>query len=128
MISVRYSQTNEAKTYIEKGRFSLMFVVGDEACGGDGVKNIDAFLPDVYVKCEVCNGSRYNHEHYKLNIKVKHFRCFTNDSRRCVRVFENHQVIKRKLQTPTMLAKLHHIPISKKLSGGEAQRETASEL
>ena len=40
------------------------------ACWGDGVKKIEMhFLPDVYVPCEVCNGTRYNSE--TLEIKYK---------------------------------------------------------
>ncbi|RJX26341.1 MAG: excinuclease ABC subunit UvrA, partial [Acholeplasma sp.] len=69
-----YSQTNEAKARgYEKGRFSFNVRGGRcEACGGDGVKKISMhFLPDVYVPCEVCGGSRYNHETLQIKYKGK---------------------------------------------------------
>ena len=69
-------------------------------------------------------------KHYKLNIKVKTFQMFTNDGRRCVRVFENHQVIKRKLQTINDVG-LNYITLGQSatsLSGGEAHVKLASEL
>ena len=56
---------------LKKNRFSFNVKGGRcEACRGDGVKKIEMhFLPDVYVPCEVCHGTRYNRE--TLNIKYK---------------------------------------------------------
>ena len=66
------AQTKEAKIRgFDKGRFSFNVKGGRcEACYGDGVKKIEMhFLPDVYVPCEVCHGSRYNKD--TLNIRYK---------------------------------------------------------
>ena len=67
-----FTNTKEAKMYgFEKNRFSFNVKGGRcEACRGDGVKKIEMhFLPDVYVPCEVCHGTRYNRE--TLNIYYK---------------------------------------------------------
>ena len=55
------------------GRFSFNVKGGRcEACEGDGVKQISMhFLPDVYVKCDVCNGTRYNRETLEIKYKDK---------------------------------------------------------
>ena len=55
------------------GRFSFNTKGGRcEACGGDGVKRIEMhFLPDVYVKCDVCHGSRYNRDTLEVKYKGK---------------------------------------------------------
>ena len=66
------AQTKEAKIRgFDKGRFSFNVKGGRcEACYGDGVKKIEMhFLPDVYVPCEVCHGTRYNKD--TLNIRYK---------------------------------------------------------
>ena len=69
-----FAQTQEAKMrgYL-KGRFSFNVRGGRcEACAGDGVKKISMhFLPDVYVPCEVCGGTRYNHETLQIKYKGK---------------------------------------------------------
>src|SRR5690554_1813495 len=134
-IRTLFSQTNEAKARgYEKGRFSFNVRGGRcEACGGDGVKKISMhFLPDVYVKCEVCNGSRYNHETLQIKYKGKNIsdvlQMTVEDA---LEFFENHQVIKRKLQTINDVG-LNYITLGQSatsLSGGEAQRvKLASEL
>jgi len=90
------------------------------------------FLPDVYVKCEVCNGSRYNHETLQIKYKGKNIsdvlQMTVEDA---LEFFENHQVIKRKLQTINDVG-LNYITLGQSatsLSGGEAQRvKLASEL
>ncbi len=55
------------------GRFSFNVAGGRcEACEGDGVKQISMnFLPDVYVKCDVCGGTRYNRETLEIKFKDK---------------------------------------------------------
>ena len=67
-----FTNTKDAKMYgYGKNRFSFNVKGGRcEACRGDGVKKIEMhFLPDVYIPCEVCKGTRYNSE--TLNVKYK---------------------------------------------------------
>lgn len=69
-----FAQTKEAKIRgYEKGRFSFNVKGGRcEACYGDGVKKISMnFLPDVYVPCEVCGGTRFNKETLEVKYKGK---------------------------------------------------------
>src|SRR5690606_28386091 len=69
-----FSMTNEAKMRgYQKGRFSFNVRGGRcEHCNGDGVKKISMhFLPDVYVPCEVCGGTRYNHETLQIKYRGK---------------------------------------------------------
>ncbi|MFU8793482.1 MAG: excinuclease ABC subunit UvrA [Acholeplasmataceae bacterium] len=130
-----YAQTNEAKArgYL-KGRFSFNVRGGRcEACGGDGVKKISMhFLPDVYVKCEVCHGKRYNHETLQIKYKGKHIADvldMTIDDASAF--FENHPKIYQKLNTIQDVG-LGYITLGQSattLSGGEAQRvKLSSEL
>jgi excinuclease ABC subunit A len=130
-----YSQTNEAKARgYQKGRFSFNVKGGRcEACGGDGLKKISMhFLPDVYVPCEVCGGTRYNHETLQIKYKGKHIADvleMTIDDG--LSFFENHPKIYQKLQTLYDVG-LDYITLGQAattLSGGEAQRvKLASEL
>ena len=76
-----FTETKEAKIRgYNKGRFSFNVKGGRcEACWGDGVKKIEMhFLPDVYVPCEVCHGSKYNIETLEIKYKGKNiaFRTF----------------------------------------------------
>jgi len=67
-----FAQLPEAKMFGYKpGRFSFNVKGGRcEACGGDGIKKIEMhFLPDVYVKCDVCKGQRFNNA--TLEVKYK---------------------------------------------------------
>src|SRR5699024_2591535 len=69
-----FAETNEAKIRgYKKGRFSFNVKCGRcEACRGDGIIKIEMhFLPDVYVPCEVCDGSRYNRETLYITFKGK---------------------------------------------------------
>lgn len=63
---------SKARGY-KAGRFSFNVAGGRcEACEGDGVKQISMnFLPDVYVKCDVCDGTRYNRETLEIKYKDK---------------------------------------------------------
>ena len=68
------AQTKEAKIRgFDKGRFSFNVKGGRcEACYGDGVKKIEMhYLPDVYVPCEVCHGTRYNKDTLSITYKGK---------------------------------------------------------
>ncbi|MDG1004255.1 MAG: excinuclease ABC subunit UvrA, partial [Emcibacteraceae bacterium] len=69
-----FSSLPEAKTRGYKpGRFSFNVKGGRcEACQGDGLIKIEMhFLPDVYVKCDVCDGNRYNRETLEIKFKGK---------------------------------------------------------
>jgi excinuclease ABC subunit A len=130
-----YSQTNEAKARgYQKGRFSFNVRGGRcEACGGDGLKKISMhFLPDVYVACEVCGGTRYNHETLQIKYKGKHIADVLEMTiEDALSFFENHPKIAQKLQTLYDVG-LNYITLGQSattLSGGEAQRvKLASEL
>ena len=130
-----FSKTNEAKARgYDKGRFSFNVRGGRcEHCGGDGVKRITMnFLPDVYVACEVCHGSRYNRETLEVkynNKTISDVLDMTIEDE--LEFFVNHQKIKSKLQTlyDVGLGYLKLGQSSTELSGGEAQRiKLASEL
>ena len=130
-----YTSTKEAKIYgYEKNRFSFNVKGGRcEACRGDGVKKIEMhFLPDVYVPCEVCHGTRYNRE--TLNIKYKERNIAEVLDMRvseALSFFENVPRIKVKLQVIEDVG-LGYIKLGQNattLSGGEAGRvKLAKEL
>lgn len=130
-----FSQTNDAKMRgYDKGRFSFNVKGGRcEACGGDGVKRISMhFLPDVYVPCEVCHGTRYQKETLEIKFKDKNI-ADVLDMRieEAYEFFQAFPKIKNKLET-LMAVGLGYMKLgqsSTTLSGGEAQRiKLASEL
>ena len=130
-----FTTTKEAKMYgFEKNRFSFNVKGGRcEACRGDGVKKIEMhFLPDVYVPCEVCHGTRYNTETLKIKYKGKNI-AEVLDMRvsQALEFFENVPKIKRKLQVLEDVG-LGYIKLGQSaptLSGGEAERvKLAKEL
>lgn len=118
----------------EKNRFSFNVKGGRcEACWGDGVKRIEMnFLPDVYVPCEVCHGTRYNSETLQIKFKDKNIsdvlKMRVSDA---LPFFENHPKIKNKLQVMDDVG-LSYIELGQSaptLSGGEAGRvKLAKEL
>ena len=130
-----YSKTNEAKLRGYKpGRFSFNVKGGRcEACKGDGVHKIEMnFLSDVYVKCPVCKGKRYNRETLEVKYKGKTIADVLDMSvKEALAFFENVPAIKHKLQTLNDVG-LDYIKLGQSattLSGGEAQRiKLASEL
>lgn len=130
-----YSKTNEAKIRGYKpGRFSFNVKGGRcEACGGDGVIKIEMnFLSDVYVKCDVCKGQRYNNETLEVKYKGKSISDVLNMSvKEAYEFFENVPQIANKLKTLVDVG-LDYIKLGQSattLSGGEAQRiKLASEL
>ncbi len=130
-----FTQTKEAKIRgYEKGRFSFNVKGGRcEACWGDGVKKIEMhFLPDVYVPCEICGGTRYNKETLDIKYKDKNiFDVLEMRVEEAVIFFENHPKIKTKLQM-LMDVGLSYIKLGQSattLSGGEAARiKLAKEL
>jgi excinuclease ABC subunit A len=103
------------------------------ACEGDGVKRIEMqFLSDVYVKCDECNGKRYNSETLGVMYKGKNIADILQMTvEEALKFFENIPAIKKKLETVLDVG-LGYIKLgqsSTTLSGGEAQRvKLASEL
>ena len=130
-----FTTTKEAKMLgFEKNRFSFNVKGGRcEACRGDGVKKIEMhFLPDVYVPCEVCHGTRYNKETLNIRYKDKNI-ADVLDMRvsEALKFFENIPKIKHKLQVLNDVG-LSYIKLGQSaptLSGGEAERvKLAKEL
>lgn len=130
-----FAKTNEAKMRgYKKGRFSFNVKGGRcEACRGDGILKIEMhFLPDVYVPCEVCKGTRYNSETLEIKYKGKNIsEVLGMTIEEAVNFFSNIPKIERKLQTIIDVG-LGYVRLGQPattLSGGEAQRmKLASEL
>lgn len=130
-----FAQTNEAKIRgYKKGRFSFNVKGGRcEACRGDGILKIEMhFLPDIYVPCEICHGTRYNSETLEVRYKGKNISDVLNMTiEEAVVFFEHIPKIRRKMQT-IMDVGLGYVTLGQPattLSGGEAQRmKLASEL
>ena len=116
------------------GRFSFNVKGGRcEACEGDGVITYEMhFLPDVYITCDECKGSRYNRETLEIKFKGKSISDILNMTvdEGCD-FFENISSIRTKLLTLKKVG-LGYIKIGQQattLSGGEAQRiKLAKEL
>ncbi|KRN04159.1 excinuclease ABC subunit UvrA [Holzapfeliella floricola] len=130
-----FAKTNEAKLRgYQKGRFSFNVKGGRcENCRGDGIIRIEMnFLPDVYVPCEVCHGTRYNSETLEVKYKEKNIsEVLDMTIKESLEFFDNIPKIKRKLQTIEDVG-LGYVKLGQSattLSGGEAQRmKLASEL
>ncbi len=123
-----FSQTTDAKIKgYDKSRFSFNVKGGRcEACSGDGVKRISMhFLPDVFVPCEVCHGSRFQRETLDVKFKGKSIADVLDMTvEDAVEFFDAFPKIKSKLQTIYDVG-LGYIKLgqsSTTLSGGEAQR------
>jgi len=130
-----FAKTKDAKAKgYDAGRFSFNIRGGRcEACEGDGVKCIEMnFLPDVYVKCDVCKGKRYNRDTLDVKYKDKNIYDILEMSvEEGIEFFDGIPQLQRKLQTLFDVG-LGYIKIgqsSTTLSGGEAQRvKLATEL
>ena len=130
-----FTETKEAKIRgYDKGRFSFNVKGGRcEACWGDGVKKIEMhFLPDVYVPCEVCGGTRYNRETLEIKYKGKSiYDVLEMRVEEALEFFENIPKVKNKLQM-LMDVGLSYVKLGQSaptLSGGEAGRvKLAKEL
>jgi excinuclease ABC subunit A len=123
-----FAGTKEAKMRgFKPGRFSFNIRGGRcEACEGDGLIKIEMnFLPDVYIECEECKGTRYNRETLEVLYKGKSIADVLNMSvEEAMRHFENIPSIRTKLETLSRVG-LDYIKLgqsSTTLSGGEAQR------
>ncbi len=130
-----FAKTKDAKAKgYDAGRFSFNVRGGRcEACEGDGVKCIEMnFLPDVYVKCDVCGGKRYNRDTLDVKYKGKSiYDVLEMSVEEGITFFDGLPQLQRKLQTLFDVG-LGYIKIgqsSTTLSGGEAQRvKLATEL
>ena len=130
-----FSQTPEAKSRGYKaGRFSFNVKGGRcEACEGDGVIRVEMhFLSDVYVKCDKCNGQRYNPQTLEILYKGKNINDVLNFTvAEALEFFENIPIIRKKLEILNEVG-LSYIKLGQNattLSGGEAQRiKLAKEL
>lgn len=130
-----FAKTPDAKARAYgAGRFSFNIRGGRcEACQGDGVKCIEMhFLPDVYVKCDVCNGMRYNRDTLDVHYKGKNiYEVLEMTVEEALTFFDGIPQIKRKVQTLFDVG-LGYVKLgqsSTTLSGGEAQRvKLATEL
>ena len=130
-----FAKTPDAKARAYgPGRFSFNVKGGRcEACEGDGVKKIEMhFLPDVYVKCDVCKGKRYNRDTLEVKFKGKSISdVLEMTAEEGAIFFSEIPNISRKLQTICDVG-LGYVKIgqsSTTLSGGEAQRvKLATEL
>jgi len=128
LIRKLYSMTREAKIRGYKpGRFSFNVKGGRcEACRGQGTKKIEMhFLPDVYVTCQACRGSRFNPETLQITYKGKNI-ADVLDMRieEALGFFANFPAIMRILQTLSDVG-MGYMQLgqsSTTLSGGEAQR------
>jgi excinuclease ABC subunit A len=123
-----FAGTQEARSRGYKpGRFSFNVKGGRcETCQGDGLIKVEMhFLPDIYVKCDVCKGKRYNRETLDIKYKGKNIHeileMTVEDARE---FFDAIPAINRRLQTLIDVG-LSYIRLGQSattLSGGEAQR------
>ncbi|MCQ2742872.1 MAG: excinuclease ABC subunit UvrA [Bacilli bacterium] len=134
-IRALFAETDEARAHgFDKGRFSFNVPGGRcEKCQGAGVTRISmSFLPDVYVKCDECEGKRYNEETLLCEYKGKNIDDVLNMRiEEAVKFFENRPKILNKIKTLVDVG-LGYVKLgqpSTTLSGGEAQRvKLATEL
>ena len=127
------TQESRSRGY-KPGRFSFNVKGGRcEACEGDGVIKVEMhFLPDVYVKCDVCNGSRYNLETLGIKFKGKNIsEVLDLTIEQALEFFDAVPKIRKKLETLNEVG-LSYLKLGQPattLSGGEAQRvKLAKEL
>ena len=134
-IRALFAETNEAKERgFDKGRFSFNVPGGRcEKCQGAGVTCVSMnFLPDVYVKCDECDGKRYNQETLSCYYKGKNiYDVLEMRVEEAMHFFENRPIIYRRIKALNDVG-LGYIKLGQPattLSGGEAQRvKLANEL
>ena len=130
-----FAVTPEAKRRgYNAGRFSFNKKGGRcETCQGEGYIEIEMhFLPDMFVKCDACNGSRYNRDTLDITYKGKNIaECLDMTVNQSVEFFDNIPKLKAKLEVLRDVG-LGYIKLGQPattLSGGEAQRvKLAKEL
>ena len=127
------TQLSKERGY-KMGRFSFNVPGGRcDMCDGAGVRKIEMqFLPDVYITCDQCNGSRYNSETLTVKYKGKSISDVLNMTvEEALEFFKNNTPIRNKLKLldEVGLGYLHLGQSATTLSGGEAQRiKLATEL
>lgn len=130
-----YANTQDAQMRgYKSGRFSFNVKGGRcEACQGDGQIKIEMqFLPDVYVTCDVCGGTRYNQETLEVLYQEKNIaQVLKMTVDEAADFFKNHPTLRKKIKTLQEVG-LGYIELGQPaptLSGGEAQRvKLAKEL
>jgi len=130
-----FAETPEAKTLgFQPGRFSFNVKGGRcEECKGYGFKKVEMhFLPDVWVRCTTCEGTRFNRQTLAVTYKGKNIaEVLDMDVQEALEFFQNYPNIRRILQTLHDVG-LDYIKLGQSaltLSGGEAQRvKLAKEL
>ena len=130
-----YARTREAKMRgYKSGRFSFNVKGGRcESCQGQGTKRIEMhFLPDVFVMCEACKGTRFNRETLEIKYRGKSIAdVLAMQTEEALSFFESFSTIKQLLQAMNDVG-LSYVELgqsSTTLSGGEAQRvKLATEL
>jgi excinuclease ABC subunit A len=135
LIRELFAQTPEAKNRgYDASRFSFNMKGGRcEDCQGDGIKKIEMhLLPDMYVKCETCQGSRYNHKTLDIEYQGVNIAGILDMSvSYALRFFKKSPLIYEKLTTLEEVG-LGYLKLGQSatnLSGGEAQRiKLATEL
>ncbi|MDD0854711.1 excinuclease ABC subunit UvrA [Halobacteriovorax sp. GB3] len=134
-IRILYSKTPDSQIRgYKQGRFSFNVKGGRcEECEGNGMKKIEMhFLPDVYITCSECNGSRYNAETLSILYKGKSIADVLQMTiEEAYDFFRNHTKLERILGTLNSVG-LGYMKLGQPattLSGGEAQRlKLAKEL
>ncbi len=135
LIRALYARTREAKIRgYKSGRFSFNVKGGRcESCQGQGTKRIEMhFLPDVFVQCEECKGTRFNRETLEIKYRGMSIADVLNmRTEEALAFFDSFSNIKQLLQAMNDVG-LSYVKLgqaSTQLSGGEAQRiKLASEL
>jgi excinuclease ABC subunit A len=135
LIRALYARTREAKMRgYKSGRFSFNVKGGRcESCQGQGTKRIEMhFLPDVFVQCEACKGSRFNRETLEIKYRGKSIAdVLSMRVEEALAFFDSFNNIKQLLQAMNDVG-LSYVELgqaSTTLSGGEAQRvKLATEL
>ncbi len=130
-----FSQVPEARMRgYRPGRFSFNVKGGRcQACQGDGTRRIEMhFLPDIYIRCEVCKGKRYSRETLQIKYKGRNIADVLDMTvEEALNFFKNIPKIKEKLKTLQEVG-LGYIKLGQSaptVSGGEAQRvKLATEL